>query len=232
MTVSILIPTFNESKTIQKTIEEIVSKKTDEVVEVLILDSVNSTDKLKDALAAHKVKYIKTPCDSRASQMNFGANLAKGDVLFFVHADTILPNNYVSEITNMLQFSDFGCFRAIIDSKNILLKINSFFTRFNFLWCRGGDQTLFLKKADFLELGGFDEQYVIMEDYAFIKKAQSKFKFGISKKSVIVSARKYKKNGFWRIQLANFAAMRAFLSENTTPQQIKEKYTKSLDLDY
>lgn len=232
MTVSILIPTFNESKTIQKTIEKIVSKKTDEVVEVLILDSVNSTDNLKETLASQGVKYIKTPCDSRASQMNFGANLAKGDVLFFVHADTILPNNYVSEITNMLQFSDFGCFRAIIDSKNILLKINSFFTRFNFLWCRGGDQTLFLKKADFLELGGFDEQYVIMEDYAFIKKAQSKFKFGISKKSVIVSARKYKKNGFWRIQLANFAAMRAFLSENTTPQQIKEKYTKSLDLDY
>jgi len=232
MTVSILIPTFNESKTIQKTIEEIVSKKTDEVVEVLILDSVNSTDNLKETLASQGVKYIKTPCDSRASQMNFGANLAKGDVLFFVHADTILPNNYVSEITNMLQFSDFGCFRAIIDSKNILLKINSFFTRFNFLWCRGGDQTLFLKKSDFLELGGFDEQYVIMEDYAFIKKAQSKFKFGISKKSVIVSARKYKKNGFWRIQLANFAAMRAFLSENTTPQQIKEKYTKSLDLDY
>jgi rSAM/selenodomain-associated transferase 2 len=232
MTVSILIPTFNESKTIQKTIEKIVSKKTDEVVEVLILDSVNSTDNLKETLASQCVKYIKTPCDSRASQMNFGANLAKGDVLFFVHADTILPNNYVSEITNMLQFSDFGCFRAIIDSKNILLKINSFFTRFNFLWCRGGDQTLFLKKADFLELGGFDEQYVIMEDYAFIKKAQSKFKFGISKKSVIVSARKYKKNGFWRIQLANFAAMRAFLSENTTPQQIKEKYTKSLDLDY
>jgi hypothetical protein len=71
-----------------------------------------------------------------------------------------------------------------------------------------------------------------MEDYAFIKKAQSKFKFGISKKSVIVSARKYEKNGFWRIQLANFAAMRAFLSQSATPLQIKEKYTNALDLEY
>jgi rSAM/selenodomain-associated transferase 2 len=232
MTVSILIPTYNESKSIQKTIEGIIEGKGDQVIEILILDSVNSTDNLKDALAAYEVKYVKTPCDSRASQMNYGANLAKGDILFFVHADTILPKNYVSEITKVLQFAPVGCFRAIIDSKNVLLKINSFFTRFNFLWCRGGDQTLFLKKADFLELGGFDEQYVIMEDYDFIRKAQSKFKFGISKKSVIVSARKYEKNGFWRIQLANLAAMRAFLRENATPQQIKEKYTKALNLDY
>jgi hypothetical protein len=81
-------------------------------------------------------------------------------------------------------------------------------------------------------LGGFDEQYVIMEDYDFIRKAQSKFKFRISKKSVIVSARKYEKNGFWRIQWANFAAMRAFLRESATPQQIKEEYNKALNLDY
>lgn len=232
MTVSILIPTYNEAKAIRKTIERIISGKTDHVIEILVLDSVNSSDNLKDILALYDVKYIKTPCDSRASQMNYGANLAKGDILFFVHADTILPNNYVSEIAKVLRFADVGCFRANIDSKNVLLKVNSFFTRFNFLWCRGGDQTLFLKKADFLELGGFDEQYVIMEDYDFIRKAQSKFKFGISKKSVKVSARKYEKNGFWRIQLANFAAMRAFLKDNATPEQIKEKYTKALNLDY
>ncbi|MCP9763099.1 TIGR04283 family arsenosugar biosynthesis glycosyltransferase [Lacihabitans soyangensis] len=232
MTVSILIPTYNESKSIQKTVEGIIEGKGDQVIEILILDSVNSTDNLKETLAAYEVRYIKTPCNSRSSQMNYGANLAKGDILFFVHADTILPKNYVSEITKVLQFAQLGCFRAIIESKNVLLKINSFFTRLNFLWCRGGDQTLFLKKADFLELGGFDEQYVIMEDYDFLRRAQAKFKFGISKKSVIVSARKYEKNGFWRIQLANFAAMRAFLKDNATPQQIKENYTKALNLDY
>lgn len=232
MTISILIPTYNESKTIQKTIDRIIVGKNQEVIEILILDSINSADNLKDILTSCEVKYIKTPCNSRASQMNFGANLAKGEVLFFVHADTMLPDNYVAEISKVLQFADLGCFRAIIDSKNVLLKINSFFTRFNFLWCRGGDQTLFLKKDHFLELGGFDEQFVIMEDYDFIRKAQTKFKFGISIKSVKVSARKYEKNGFWRIQLANFAAMRAFLSHNSTPQQIKEKYSKALNLDY
>jgi hypothetical protein len=210
----------------------ILKGKTSDIVEVLVIDSVNSTDNLRDALAENDAKCIKSDFCSRASQMNYGANLATGDVLFFVHADTELPQTYAADIQNTLSKNDLGCFRAIIDSSNFILKINSFFTRFPFLWCRGGDQTLFVRKAVFQELGTYDESFVIMEEYDFLRKAMRKFEFGIVKKSVVVSARKYENNRFWKIQWANFIAMRMFIKGKSSPNEIKKKYTQILNLEY
>lgn len=232
MTISIIIPTYNESKHIHHLMSSILEGKTDDIIEVLVIDSVNSSDNLVDALSENDAKYIKSNFCSRASQMNYGANLAKGEVLFFVHADTVLPQTYVADIQNMLSTYDLGCYRATIDSSNFLLKINSYFTRFHFLWCRGGDQTLFVKKSVFHELGHYDEKFVIMEEYDFLRKAKVKYKFGIIKKSVIVSARKYENNKFWKIQWANFMAMRMFINGAYSPNEIKDKYTQILNLEY
>lgn len=232
MTISIIIPTYNEAKHIHHLMSSILMGKTDDIVEVLVIDSVNSSDNLIDALSENEAKYIKSNFCSRASQMNYGANLAKGEVLFFVHADTVLPQTYAADIHKMLANHDLGCYRATIDSSNFLLKINSYFTRFPFLWCRGGDQTLFVRKAVFKELGTYDESFVIMEEYDFLRKAMKKFEFGIVKKSVIVSARKYEKNKFWKIQWANFIAMSMFLKGRCSPNEIKDKYTQILNLEY
>jgi rSAM/selenodomain-associated transferase 2 len=232
MTISIIIPTYNESRHIHRLLSSIAKGKTADIVEVLVIDSANSTDNLSDTLSKAGVKYIKSGCCSRASQMNFGANIAKGEVLFFVHADTVLPPNYSHDIQNLLSICDLGCFRAKIDSPKYLLKINSFFTRFSFLWCRGGDQTLFITKKVFQEIGTYDESFVIMEEYDFLRRALGKYKFGIVKKSVIVSARKYEKNIFWKIQLANLMAMRMFFKGSCSPKEIKDKYAQILDLEY
>jgi rSAM/selenodomain-associated transferase 2 len=232
MTISIIIPTYNESRHIHRLMSSIAMGKTTDIEEVMVIDSTNSTDNLIDTFSETDVKYIKSGFCTRASQMNFGASIAKGEVLFFVHADTILPLTYAQDIQNQLSTFDLGCFRAKIDSTKFLLKINSFFTRFPFLWCRGGDQTLFIKKKVFLDLGAYDESYVIMEEYDFLRKALGKYKFGIVKKSVIVSARKYENNKFWKIQLANLMAMRMFFKGSCSPKEIKAKYTQILDLEY
>jgi rSAM/selenodomain-associated transferase 2 len=232
MTISIIIPTYNESRHIHRLMSSIAMGKTTDIEEVMVIDSANSTDNLIDTFSETDVKYIKSGFCTRASQMNFGASIAKGEVLFFVHADTILPLTYAQDIQNQLSTFDLGCFRAKIDSTKFLLKINSFFTRFPFLWCRGGDQTLFIKKKVFLDLGAYDESYVIMEEYDFLRKALGKYKFGIVKKSVIVSARKYENNKFWKIQLANLMAMRMFFKGSYSPKEIKAKYTQILDLEY
>lgn len=232
MTISIIVPTYNESNQISHFFDAILNGVTENVIELLIIDSANSTDNLRELTEKSGFSYVKSACCSRATQMNFGANLAKGDVFYFVHADTLLPSTYVADIQKMLENSDLGCFRAKIESRNLLLKINSFFTRFDFLWCRGGDQTLFVKRDVFKQIGGFDEQFVIMEEYDFMRKAQSKFRFGIIPKSVSVSARKYEVNSFWKIQRANLIAMRMFMKGKSTPKQIKDKYTSLLSLKY
>jgi rSAM/selenodomain-associated transferase 2 len=232
MTISIIVPTYNESKHIHRCMSSILKSKTADIVEVLVIDSLNSTDNLNDFLSENGAKYIKSNFCTRASQMNFGASIAMGEVLFFVHADTILPQSYAHDIQNQLSTCDLGCFRAKIDSPKYLLKINSFFTRFPFLWCRGGDQTLFITKKVFQDIGTYDESFVIMEEYDFLRRALINYKFGIVKKSVLVSARKYEKNKFWKIQLANLMAMRMFFKGSCSPKEIKAKYTQILDLEY
>ncbi len=232
MTISIIIPTYNESKHIHRCMSSILKSKTADIVEVLVIDSLNSTDNLNDFLSENGAKYIKSNFCTRASQMNFGASIAKGEVLFFVHADTILPLSYAHNIQNQLSTCDLGCFRAKIDSPKFLLKINSFFTRFPFLWCRGGDQTLFITKKVFQDIGTYDESFVIMEEYDFLRRALRNYKFGIAKESVTVSARKYENNKFWKIQLANLMAMRMFFKGSCSPKEIKAKYTQILDLEY
>jgi hypothetical protein len=132
-------------------------------------------------------------------------------------------------LSSIEQGYDLGCYRYRFDSSNLLLKVNSFFTRFPFIWCRGGDQTLFINKNVFFNVGCFREDYIIMEDYEFIQRANKVLKFKIIPKNVIVSARKYKTNSYLRVQKANFKVMRMFLSGKATQQEMVETYRRMLD---
>jgi hypothetical protein len=94
--------------------------------------------------------------------------------------------------------------------------------------CRGGDQTLFITKTLFLKLGGFNEYYTIMEDYDLIQRIREHAKFKIIPENVLVSARKYEKNSWLRVQSANFIVfMMYFLKKH--PSQMKEAYSKMLN---
>jgi hypothetical protein len=138
--------------------------------------------------------------------------------------------------------SIFSCLRAyetqrttwiilagVIFGLSINVKINAFFTRLPFIWCRGGDQTLFIRKEDFLKVGKFREDYQIMEDYEFIIRAKKVLNFKIIPKNVIVSARKYKTNSYLRVQKANFKIMRMFLSGKASQKEMTETYRRMLD---
>ncbi len=107
-------------------------------------------------------------------------------------------------------------------------KGNSFFTRFKVLWCRGGDQTLFIDKATFDQNSGFNEKYVIMEDFEFIQRLWNKHPFKIIPKSVSVSARKYELNGYFKVNLANLKLYRMF-KKGCNPAILKKKYMELIE---
>lgn len=94
--------------------------------------------------------------------------------------------------------------------------------------CRGGDQTLFIKKDVFESLGGFNERFVIMEDYEIIQRIQKRFSFRIIPKNVIVSSRKYDTNSWLKVQFANFAVFMMYFL-NRPPEQIVALYKKMLN---
>lgn len=230
---SIIIPTYNEAASIQALIDSILSQKNDFIHQIIVSDSPASTDgTLEVAQAIPGILAVKSPQKGRSAQMNFGASFATGDILYFVHADTRLHPDFCSDIQRAIQGGfHLGCYRYLFDTyPTPLLRINSFFTRFNKIWCRGGDQTLFITQQAFQQLGGFRADYLIMEDYDILLRAQeAQLAFKIIPKNVVVSARKYSTNGYFKVQFANFTVMRMFLKGKYTQQEMADTYKKMLD---
>jgi rSAM/selenodomain-associated transferase 2 len=228
--ISVIIPTHNEAENIGFLIETLKKHGRTNLQEIIVVDSPTSIDNTLDIASKQNAVTLKSQKKGRAAQMNLGASVAKGEILYFVHADTIIHPEYASDILTFIEKGyDLGCYRYQFDSTNLLLKVNSFFTRFPFIWCRGGDQTLFINKNGFFNVGCFREDYLIMEDYEFIQRTNKVLKFKIIPKNVIVSARKYKTNSYLRVQKANFKVMRMFLSGKATQQEMVETYRRMLD---
>lgn len=224
MKISIIIPTFNEEKNIGTLIDFLLNNKGDGDIEIIVVDG-GSKDRTTEVATYKKVKTFISDVKGRANQMNFGASVAKGDILYFVHADTLPPNSYTSCIKkSVLEGYTSGCCAYKFDSENWLLKMNSFFTQFNGFYAGGGDQTLFVTKPIFEKLGGFNKNYVIMEDFEFTKRLKSITKFKVIKSKAIVSARKYEQNSYLKVNTVNLIAMIMFWLKYS-PQKIKSTYT-------
>lgn len=225
--ISVIIPTLNEAKNIENCISEL-KKSQHNLSEIIVVDA-HSSDNTKEIASRLGVKVIDSKLKSRAKQMNLGAQIAKSDILYFVHADVLVPSDYSNHILQTLKKgADAGCFRFVFDKNHALLKLNAFFTRFPFLVCRGGDQTLFVKKSTFEKLGGFPEDHIIMEEYTFIKNLRKEFTFKVIPENVVVSARKYDNNSYWRVQYANFLVFNMYRL-GYSQEKLKNKYSKLLN---
>lgn len=221
--ISVIVPTYNEERNIKKLILYLKEISTPNVLEILVVDC-GSCDKTVELAESLNVKVVSSDCKGRAVQMNLGAKLAKGDILHFIHADTLPPASCFHDVIEAIGANyAMGCFTYKFDSNFLLLKINSYFTRFDKMWCRGGDQTLFVKRDVFEKLNGYREDYLIMEEYEFIGRARKNYNFKIIKKDAIISARKYKKNGYLRVQIANLIAFRMY-RRGKPQEQIANRY--------
>ncbi len=228
MKISVVIPVLNEETNIKSCIASLHNNSGGLLAEIIIVDG-GSTDKTVEVCQSLGCQVFYSDIKSRAAQMNLGASKAIGNVLYFVHADTRVFPGYDVEILNSLkQHVHAGCFRYRFDSKKIMLRINSWFTRFNGALAGGGDQSLFIKKRVFRELDGFDEKFCIMEDFDLTRRIKAKYKFVVVPKAVKVSARKYEHNSWLRVQLVNLYMVILF-KKDTEPAKIKHLYAKLLN---
>lgn len=228
MKISIIIPTHNESKNINYLINNLLANRHNLVAEIIVVDAQSTDNTLEIAQQAGAIAVC-SPQKGRAAQMNWGVKHATSDILYFVHADTKVPESYETDIQKALNEGyKLGCYRYQFDSSKFILKINAYFTRFNFLFCRGGDQTLFITKDLFEQMGGFDERFVIMEDYDILLRAKQVARFKIMPKNAYVSARKYETNSWLRVQFANLTAMMMF-NFRIAPERIARTYKKMLN---
>ena len=226
---SIIIPTLNEAANIGRLVPYLRENGGAAVAEILVVDCQSSDGTAQIAAAAGAKVLICEVC-SRAAQMNMGAQEAQCDVLYFVHADTIPPASFAAGIQRTLNAGQvMGCYRYQFDSPRWILNFNTFFVRFTWLFCQGGDKTFFVTKQVFEEFGGYDVRFVVMEEYDFLQKAKKKYRLNVLPENVIVSARKYDQNSWLRVQLANTGAYYMFRF-GAAPLRIRRFYKWMLKL--
>lgn len=228
MKISIIIPVYNEADNIGRLVNYLVQHKKDSVVEILVVDA-GSTDNTMEIARQAGAKTIISPQKGRAAQMNYGASLAQGDILYFIHADTIPPTSFDNDITAAVtEGFEVGRYRTKFNSRKWYLKINAWFTRFDWFVCMGGDQTLFITKGLYDKSGGFRTDMAIMEEFEFVPRVRKLAQYKIFKKPALVSARKYDTNSWWQVQMANKKIVSMYRN-GADQQSMVDIYKKMLD---
>lgn len=200
MKISIIIPVLNEAEGIAQLLKHLRNNSWPEnILEIIVVDggSTDATVEVAKKAGATLVNSAK----SRARQMNAGAHSAAGPLLYFLHADSFPPAQFDASILEAVKNGySAGCFRLKFDYRHPLLDFSAWCTRFDVPAFRFGDQSLFVTKKVFEASGRFREDLVVMEDNEIMARLKKQACFTILPESVLTSARKYLKNGVWRLQ--------------------------------
>ncbi len=207
--ISIIIPVFNEAGSITKLLDHLCANASGHIKEIIIADggsADNTIGIIQDFLSeGYKDRCVDTVLinteKGRARQMNAGAQHASGKVLYFLHADTLPPPKFDSLIMQEVQQGNpAGCFRMRFDNNHWWLRLASWLTKFSWRACRGGDQSQFITRKLFDEIGGYDESYIIYEDNILINELYSRKKFVVIQNKILSSARLYEEKGIGYLQ--------------------------------
>ncbi len=207
--ISVIIPTFNEEKYIEKCLERISEGL---AVEIIISDG-GSTDSTLGIAQNFNTKILVTE-KGKAAQMNVGASRAKGEILLFLHADTLLPNNYDDLIRLSLQNPQIsaGAFSFATDHSQWKMKVieTTANWRSRNLQLPYGDQGIFLNRELFFEIGGFLD-IPIMEDFEFISRLKNRGKIVTLNAAALTSPRRFAGKGVFKTSLINQAIILGYI---------------------
>jgi len=205
--ISIIIPTYNEAGIIQKTVKNILKLKNEIIFEIIVCDGQSEDD--TPTLAAPFSRVISSK-RGKGIQLNAGAREANYEILFFVHADMVLPKGTLLAIQKHIfeKNLDGGGFSNVFSDHNPKIKrlgriLNFRFNNREFPENTSfyGDNGIFVKKDVFQKLGGFKE-IPIMEDYDFSKRMTKGFRVQrIMEPKLILSPRRHLKAGFLKTRL-------------------------------
>jgi rSAM/selenodomain-associated transferase 2 len=205
MDISVIIPVYREKTTINELIDNIKALKgySGEKIEIIV-----------SACEPGAFREIREPdvlciCSrkGRAAQMNNGALLARGNVLFFLHADTCPPKDALNFILDTCFKSGYkaGAFSLSIGSTHVFLRLVSLVSNLRCLLNRipYGDQGQFFLNDYFNELGGYREM-PLFEDVEIMKRIRkSGEKIRILPQKITASSRRWKKEGMFCCTLRN-----------------------------
>lgn len=198
---TVVIPALNEAGDIEDTIARIRSRD----AQILVVDGGSQDD---TALRARRAGAQVLTCGpGRARQQNCGAGQARGRVLLFVHADTRLPADYISQIFEVLMDSRtvLGAFRFKTDFDHWSMRLieKTVHIRSMLFHLPYGDQALFMRRRQFAQVGGFPSTPVA-EDLFLVRRMARLGRIGHAPGAAITSGRLWRRAGVWRTTLINY----------------------------
>ncbi|GAK76840.1 glycosyl transferase [Nonlabens ulvanivorans] len=205
--ISIIIPVLNEEHSIYQLLTHLVEKSSNiNTIEIIVIDghSIDNTDGQVSAFAkAYPSLSLQfhTASKGRGSQMHAGSQIANGEILYFLHADSFPPQDYDKYIIQAVsQGNPAGCFRMRFMSWNWWLIIIGWFTRFSWRASRGGDQSQYITKELYEKIGGYNTEIPIYEDYDLIHRLYDHGAYYVIPKWLKTSARRYEEIGVYKLQ--------------------------------
>lgn len=220
--ISVIIPTLNEAAVLKTTLSHLKSI-SDPGVELIVVDGGSSDE---TPLIAGEYGKVLSSARGRALQMNLGAQMASGEILLFLHCDSLPEKGVFSAIRRemadpscpggclSLQFADsHPAFRLIEWGSN---------WRARWLGWMYGDQAIFVNRKSFTQLKGFPE-IELMEDLAFSRALKQLGRPVLLPLKIITSSRRFRKFGIWKtLSLMQYIKLRYLLGKS--PAELAKLY--------
>ena len=204
MKLSIIIPVLNEQDAILECLDSLQTIR-DQGHEVIVVDG--GSDDGSISLAQPAADQVLKSAPGRAVQMNSGAGVATGDLLLFLHVDTLLPADAITILQEKMQGHAnhphgnhlWGRFDMRLDSQHWMFRIieTMMNLRSRLTSVSTGDQAIFTSRDLFDSVGGFPE-IALMEDIAISKLLRSYARPVNLSQRVTSSVRRWQNRGIYR----------------------------------
>ncbi len=220
--ISFIIPTLNEAETIADCLLSLQAFR-QRGHEVIVVDGGSRDDTV--ILTNSKVDIITAAPMGRARQLNHGVKQASGELLVFLHADTILPEDaerVLQQVTSGNQV--WGRFDVQLTGTNRLFRVIEFFMnwRSRLSGIATGDQAIFVTRQLFERTGGFPE-IALMEDIDFSRKLKTICRPVCLRQRVLTSSRRWEQNGIIKTVL-HMWSLRLRHAFGTSPDKLLGDY--------
>lgn len=219
--ISIIIMTLNEEELVGGLL---LSLRNIENTEIIISDG-GSIDRTCRVASRYTDKIIRGE-KGRGRQLNAGAALATGDILWFLHVDSTPPDNFKQHILKTLEKPGVagGAFTLAIDSDLSSLKFISRVVELRSMisGIPYGDQGIFVKRDTFKKMNGY-KNIPLLEDIEFGRRLIKEGKIEILKPKIITCARAWERYGVLRTTLRNWVYVTLFFM-GYSPHKLYERY--------
>ena len=228
--ISIVMPVRNEAAVIEGTLSALEHWRR-QGHEIVVVDG-SSTDATA-TIATPLCDRIIATVGCRAIQMNAGAVAASGDLLLFLHADTVLPANAQAELQRINHNSQeyWGRFDVRLDARSSIYRVIETLMnwRSRISGIATGDQAIFVTRTLFERSGGFPS-IALMEDVALSAKLRALSTPICLSARVTTSARRWQRDGVV-VTILRMWWLRAAFFFGVSPDRLRAVYDRSATVD-